>query len=85
MKKAIISLCVLVLSGCAHQTVHEWCSDESNVSHYRDYDQCYSERSARQAERRQYWAHAFDGMGKPSSVRNCITTYYNGIAQTNCF
>lgn len=82
MKKILTILLMGLVSGCAHKSIHEKCSDAEILGHYRDYDQCYAEESASRKERQQRWAHAFKNMGKQT---NCTTTSWNGTASTQCY
>jgi len=73
MKTLILVLMTAMVSGCAHQTIHDYCV--GHADHYSSYDECYAERTQRQ----QQLAHAFDGMGQSRSI-SCTTIG----TQTNC-
>lgn len=55
MKKIITLLILIVTSGCATSTVHQYC--QSHLKEYSDYEQCYAEESANR-ERRRAWGIA---------------------------
>lgn len=87
--KTLILVMILTLSGCAHQTVHEFCIDNDNQSHYKDYDQCYAEVLQERKEKRKHgsaFAHIGDGLINASkdNSTNCTTTFNGGIANTYC-
>lgn len=78
---------LVILSGCAHKTVHEECSDAGIVSKYKDYDQCYSERvTNRQIDRakRPSFAQSFS-QGFNKQPVNCTSSTVGGITNTNCY
>jgi uncharacterized protein YceK len=87
MKSILLAFSFLALSGCA--TVHEQCMKPSIAAKYRDYDQCYAERSAEAEQRRQAWSHMGDGLQNASrqpqrQPTSCVTTGMPGMYTTNC-
>lgn len=53
----------LLMSGCAHKTVHERCSDHDTLSHYRDYEQCYEAETYKQRNRKTFAQGFAQGSG----------------------
>ena len=53
-----LMLLTLVLTGCAHKTIHEICTNADVLGRYRDYAQCYQEE-ADSRDRRAAIAAAF--------------------------
>lgn len=86
MNKITLVLLALVLNGCAHKTIHEGCSDKDVLSHYQDYNECYSEESSRHARKQKAWAEAWDGMGKQAQSKplNCNTQQYGSFTDIRC-
>jgi hypothetical protein len=83
MKRVVLILMAgLMFNGCAHKTIHEQCSDEDTASHYRDYDQCYSELSAKREHKRQAWANAFKPAERVSA--SCSSRSIGGTTYTDC-
>lgn len=81
MYKTMMVLICMLFVGCAHKTIHEVCSDVTTLSHYRDYDQCYAEETARREAKRQAWSRVGAAF-QPRQSRSvsCVT---NGNI-TNC-
>lgn len=63
MGKITVFILAVVLSGCAHQTIHKYCLD--NERDYRSYDQCYSERlnELSQPSKLSAWGSFLQGLG----------------------
>ena len=86
--RGLIVLLLLVFSGCAQKTVHEYCTEFG--SRYRDYDQCYSEelalrKSASETPTRaaaffQGFSNGFNG----SHPVSCSSINYGYQVQTTC-
>jgi len=73
----LLLLSILVaITGCA--TVHQQCSDPKIAAQYRDYDQCYAERSADRERRRKAWSDAGD------SFQQSMNNASRQPTQTNC-
>ena len=70
---------LLLTSGCAHQTVHDWCVD--HAEHFSSYNECYTERSLEIAAR-QARGNPWAGMGH-NTTRPMSCTTVSG--QTSCF
>lgn len=67
-KRIAITL-LTILSACASNP-HERCSDPSIASRYRDYDQCYSAETSRQAARHAAWQQAWAPLAQGQSSRS---------------
>lgn len=84
MKLLIIAILAVSLSSCA--TAHQYCMEHQ--SEYRDYDQCYAERHAKEERRHYALSHAFDGMAKQQDTAyrpvNCTSFMTGNMLQTNC-
>lgn len=81
MKQFIAMVSLVILSGCAHATIHEICSDPDVVSRYKDYDQCYAEESAAREQRKAAWKSAW----APKPKIECTTTNNGGMfSHTTC-
>lgn len=78
-----LMLILLLMTGCAHQTVHDYCVAAENAEHYNSYGECFKIVSEYRAERQYRMSHAFDGMGQQKS-QMCSGSSFNGQASWNC-
>lgn len=69
----------LLVSGCA--TINEICSDPDTLSRYKDYNQCYAEKSARKARLREALTIQEQA---PEKTVNCYTNTYGSNSYTTC-
>lgn len=77
MLKKLTLIGILVLTGCAHATVHQVCSRPEVLKEYRDYDQCYEEVTIERQqahERRQNfarnWSNSFSNHNRCGGYGN---------------
>lgn len=86
MKTRIAAIALLSLLGCAHQTVHDYCVE--NSAHYSNYDECYAERSQDVARRKAALKNAFQSFGQGvqgnSTSTSCTSQTYGANTYTNC-
>jgi hypothetical protein len=86
MRTTLIMIVLLALTGCAHATIHEICSNPDVVSRYRDYDQCYAEESAirqRKEEARKLFARSWGSLGSNNNVQ-CTSIQNGSFTNTTC-
>lgn len=55
------------LTGCAHQTIHDYCT--KNADHYSSYDECYAERDQKAKNKQNAFSHVGDGLMRPKPRR----------------
>lgn len=49
--KLLLITSLLILSACAHKTIHQICSEPDTAAKYKNYDQCYAEETSNQEQR----------------------------------
>lgn len=83
--RLVLLLTLILFMGC--QTIHEYCSDTENLSRYKDYDQCYSERQLEQEKSRLRYANSLRAFGEslkgPDTV-TCTSQTYGYQTVTKC-
>ncbi len=88
MKFKVLAILFLV-TGCAHKTIHEYCTEPDVAERYRDYTQCYAETQASGGPPRAgkvigaMFSGFSEGNRQPASTR-CTTNVIGNSAYTDC-
>lgn len=85
MKKIAVLLIALGFTGCAHQSIHDYCVE--NQDHFSNYDECYSETAANRERKHAALAAMAQGFNQgynQNRAISCTSTNYGYTTQTTC-
>lgn len=85
MNKLMLVLLVIAgATGCSHGTVHDYCMDINNATHYSSYNECYSEVSNERARKKRDFSRGMQNMGDSISGHRSISCTDDGFGTTTC-